>query len=190
MTFPNLNFTGRNQSMTNFNQPGYLAGLNPQFQNPSPVNLDFFNQTGSFPDNLGIGSSYGSIGSIGSGTSNYASRQGFPGATAYGNTPSTGFKGFGADFFDKGNTDLGFNVNTAGLAFGGLSALTNLYTGLQGLKLAKEQFNFGKESALRNERNAVRDYNSALEDRLKNRDIHNRTDVAQTELERRKAIAG
>lgn len=62
-----------------------------------------------------------------------------------------------------GGLGFGMNANTFGAGFQGLSALTNLYTGLQGLKLAKQQFQFGKEMALRNEKNAVGDYNRSLE---------------------------
>ena len=62
-----------------------------------------------------------------------------------------------------GGLGFGMNANTFGAGFQGLSALTNLYTGLQGLKLAKQQFQFGKEMALRNEKNSVTDYNRNLE---------------------------
>ena len=71
--------------------------------------------------------------------------------------------GFGSDFFNKNSTGLGLNMNTANLAFGGLSALTNLYTGLEGLNLAKEQFNFTKAAASRDTANAVGSYNNDLQ---------------------------
>jgi len=161
----NFNFLNPTRQVSTFGQPGYISGLNPMFQNLSVNGLDFVNQTGSYPANLGLPVSYDSIGSIGSNTSNYASRQGFPSAIAYGNTTSTP-SGFGSGFFDPKNTGFGFNANTVGLGLAGLNSLTNLYTGLQGLKLAKDQFNFGKASALRNERNTVNDYNLNLENRI------------------------
>ena len=128
---------------------------------------------------------------------NFAGTQNIPGMQATPNYPSLAF-GSVSDaknplgFFDKNNTELGFNANTAGLAFGGLSALSQLYTGLEGLKLAKEQYAFGKESALRNERNAVRDYNTNLEAKEGRKAIISgkSPEEARLAFERNKAIAG
>lgn len=64
-----------------------------------------------------------------------------------------------------GSLDLGFNMPTLGLAIQGLSALGNLYQGLQANKLAKKQFNFQKEFANTNLNNQMQSYNTALTDR-------------------------
>lgn len=60
---------------------------------------------------------------------------------------------------------LGFNMPTLGLAIQGLSALGNLYQGLQANKLARKQFNFQKEFANTNLNNQMQSYNTALTDR-------------------------
>lgn len=60
---------------------------------------------------------------------------------------------------------LGFNMPTLGLAIQGLSALGNLYQGLQANKLAKKQFNFQKDFANTNLNNQMQSYNTALTDR-------------------------
>lgn len=63
------------------------------------------------------------------------------------------------------DSGLGFNMPTLGLAIQGLSALGNLYQGLQANKLARKQFNFQKDFANTNLNNQMQSYNTALIDR-------------------------
>lgn len=65
-----------------------------------------------------------------------------------------------------GTTGLGANLPTAGLAIGGLNSLTGFIQGNRAQKAAKDQFKFQKELANINVNNAIKSYNTTLEDRL------------------------
>jgi hypothetical protein len=64
-----------------------------------------------------------------------------------------------------GSSGLGANLPTLQLGLSGLSTLANLYTGIQALGLAKNQFSFQKDLAQKNYNNSVSTYNTSLEDR-------------------------
>jgi hypothetical protein len=64
-----------------------------------------------------------------------------------------------------GMAGIGMNLPTAQLGLSGISTLANLYTGLQALSMAKQQFGFQKDMAQKNYTNSVSNYNTSLEDR-------------------------
>lgn len=64
---------------------------------------------------------------------------------------------------------LGWNMDTAKLALGGLQTLGNLWMGARALKMAKEQFNYQKGVTETNLVNSIQSYNTALQDRANNR---------------------
>lgn len=66
---------------------------------------------------------------------------------------------------------FGKNLDTAKFGLDSLNALSGLYTGLQGLKQAKAQFNFQKEFANTNMANQIKAYNTALTDRTNARAV-------------------
>ena len=70
-------------------------------------------------------------------------------------------------FGNNDNNQFDWNTNTVGLGFQGLNSLAGLYTGLQQLKLAKDQFDFTKQYATTNLNNQTRAYNTQLEDKLR-----------------------
>lgn len=70
---------------------------------------------------------------------------------------------------DVGSSMLGWNMDTAKLALGGLQTLGNLWMGARALKMAKEQFNYQKGVTETNLVNSIQSYNTALTDRANNR---------------------
>ena len=76
-------------------------------------------------------------------------------------------KGFGGGGF--GDIDLGFNIPTGKLAFGGLESLGKLWAGFQGAKLAKKSFEHTRDITNANLNNQISSYNTALEDRARAR---------------------
>jgi len=64
---------------------------------------------------------------------------------------------------------LGFNMDTAQLALGGLKTIGSLWQAWEANKLAKEQFKFGKDFANVNLTNQIQSYNTTLEDRGRTR---------------------
>lgn len=70
-----------------------------------------------------------------------------------------GLGGFG------GGGGFGFNMPTFQLGLQGLGMGLNFYNAMQANKLAKQQFNFQKEFAMKNLANQTKTYNTALEDR-------------------------
>lgn len=88
---------------------------------------------------------------------------GMPSATGGGNLPSLG----------SGATPGGFGMNipTLQLGLGGLSTLTNLYTGLKALGLAQDQFNFQRDMTNKNYANSVAAYNTSLTDKANSRAV-------------------
>ena len=64
---------------------------------------------------------------------------------------------------------FGYNLDTAKFGIDALSALGGLYAGLQGVKQAKEQFNFQKDYANTNMANQIKSYNTTLGDRITSR---------------------
>lgn len=69
------------------------------------------------------------------------------------------------------NQTLGMNIPTMQLGLGGIQTLAGLYTGLQSLGLAKDQFNFQKGLAQTNLNNSVQSYNTSLTDRANARAV-------------------
>lgn len=67
------------------------------------------------------------------------------------------------------STGFGFNMPTAQLGLAGLQSIAGLYTGMQGLNLAKKQFDFSSGLANTNLNNQIKSYNTGLEDRSRNR---------------------
>ena len=68
-----------------------------------------------------------------------------------------------------GGSGLGWNLNTAQLALGGLQTIGNLWQAWEANKLAKEQFKFQKDFANENLANQIQSYNTTLEDRTRAR---------------------
>lgn len=95
--------------------------------------------------------------------------------TMYGDTLGTDdgygrlYKSSGGSNINKAipkNSGWGFNADTLGAIAGGLQALTgigNFFTGLQGLNLAKKQFNFQKGLANRNLANQAKIVNNSYD---------------------------
>lgn len=71
----------------------------------------------------------------------------------------SGSSGFG------GGSGFGFNMPTFQLGLQGLGMGLNFYNAMQANKLAKQQFNFQKDFAMKNLANQTKTYNTALEDR-------------------------
>ena len=69
------------------------------------------------------------------------------------------------------STKLGFNVGTGQLAFSGLGALSNLWSGMQAVNLAKSQLAFQKGFANANLGNQIQSYNTTLADRARARGV-------------------
>jgi hypothetical protein len=98
--------------------------------------------------------------SLGSGNTSYP---GYSSLNTYGFTSPT--SGAGVTSGLDSSTGLGMNIPTLQLGFQGLSSLANLYSGIQALGLAKDQFNFQKNLANTNLANSVQSYNTALTDK-------------------------
>lgn len=61
------------------------------------------------------------------------------------------------------------NGQNLGVAIQGLGTLTNAWLGYQQLQQAKKQFSFNKEAWQKNYTNSTKNYNTALEDRIRGR---------------------
>jgi len=81
-------------------------------------------------------------------------------------TPPPGVRGAGAA--PQGGKFGNFLGNFANLAEG-LSGLGQLYIGLRGLGIAKDQLAFSREAYAKNLANQTKSYNTALEDRIRSR---------------------
>lgn len=68
-------------------------------------------------------------------------------------------------------TGLGFNVGTGQLALSGFGALSNLWSGMQAMNLAKSQLAFQKGFANANLGNQIQSYNTTLADRARARGV-------------------
>jgi len=64
---------------------------------------------------------------------------------------------------------LGFNLDTAQLALGGLQTIGSLWQAWEANKLAKESFKFQKDFANTNLANSIQSYNTTLDDRIRSR---------------------
>lgn len=74
---------------------------------------------------------------------------------------------------------FGFNMPTAQLGLGMLQGFGNLYGAFQANKLARDQFNFQKGMANTNMDNAIKTFNTTLEDRSRNRAFTEGRDPAE-----------
>jgi len=63
------------------------------------------------------------------------------------------------------------NLNTASNALQGLLALNNLLNSRKQLSLAKDQFNFAKDTTNTNLNNQIKSYNTALTDKINSRAV-------------------
>jgi hypothetical protein len=107
---------------------------------------------------------------------------GFSGLNNYGQVSATG--GFNAAVPDSlgntmdasgaagglfANSGLGLNIPTLELGLKGIGSAASLFTGLQALGLAKDQFSYQKSMADKNYTNSKMSYNTALEDKANGR---------------------
>lgn len=76
---------------------------------------------------------------------------------------------YGGSGFGGSSNGLGMNLGTAQLGLGGLSAISNIFNGIQGNKLARDQFKFTKDITNTNLNNQIQSYNTALGDRINSR---------------------
>lgn len=136
---------------------GYGSGLNSVGGAMTPAAMGFgaSNPVGSYLQ--GAAPSMGSSG-IGLGNNGIYGL----GAPNPGITPPP--KGAGAS--DSG---LGWNLNTAQLALGGIQTIGSLWQAWEANKLAKEKFKFQKDFANTNLANQIQSYNTTLEDRTRAR---------------------
>ncbi|RWB40471.1 MAG: hypothetical protein EOQ44_25370 [Mesorhizobium sp.] len=68
-----------------------------------------------------------------------------------------------------GSSGFGFNIPTVNLLLGGLQTIGGLYNAYEANKLAKQQFAFQKDFALKNLANSIKSYNTNLEDKITSR---------------------
>ena len=83
----------------------------------------------------------------------------------WGAAPLAGTKGV----TPAGGGALGFNLDTAGLALGGVQTIGSLWQAWEANKLAKDQFRIGTKFANTNLANSIQSYNTTLEDRTRAR---------------------
>lgn len=76
---------------------------------------------------------------------------------------------------------LGMNIPTFQLGLGALGSLSNLYSGFQANKLAKDQLSFTKSITNTNLNNQIKSYNTALEDRARSRAVAENRDQASAD---------
>lgn len=76
---------------------------------------------------------------------------------------------------------LGFNMDTAKLALGGLQTIGSLWQAWEANKLAKDQFKFQKDFANTNLANSIQSYNTTLEDRGRTRAFAESQDPAMAQ---------
>lgn len=82
------------------------------------------------------------------------------------NQDFSGIQNFGMNSQPQG---FGFNLPTLGGAFQGLSSLGNIWNAFQSQKLAKDQFNFAKQTGETNLANSIQSYNTQIQDRARAR---------------------
>jgi hypothetical protein len=84
----------------------------------------------------------------------------------------------------------GWNLDTAKLALGGIQTLGNILMGARALKMARDQFNYQKGVSETNLVNSIQAYNTALEDRARNRADAMNQDEATTQayIDENKAV--
>lgn len=114
---------------------------------------------------------YNSLNTYGLGSPTLGTNQGGDLGGVLGTTSSMSGATPGANSGLFGISGLGANLPTLQLGVQGLSSLASLYTGLQALGLAKDQFNFNKQLATTNLNNSVQSYNTALSDRANARAV-------------------
>ena len=66
-------------------------------------------------------------------------------------------------------TNVMNNIPTINAGVQGVQALYGIYSGLRGLSLARDQFDFTRNAYNTNLRNSTQSYNTALEDRIRGR---------------------
>lgn len=66
---------------------------------------------------------------------------------------------------------FGLNLDTTKLALSGLGTAANLWSAFNMQKLARDQFNFTKQTTQTNMGNQVKSYNTALDDKIRSRAI-------------------
>lgn len=64
-----------------------------------------------------------------------------------------------------GNTGLGMNLPTLQFGLGAAGSLASLFNGFQANRLARDQFNFTRDTTNTNLNNSIKSYNTALSDR-------------------------
>ena len=95
----------------------------------------------------------------------------------WGNDPTvTGSYGDAPTFDPIGNqqggSDIGWNRGTLDTGFKGLATLGNLWGAFQGNKLARKQLSLATDAYNTNLTNQIKSYNTALEDRIRSRYVH------------------
>lgn len=105
---------------------------------------------------------------MGGGSSSIGSSTPLMGSTAL--TTPTG-PGVPAPMNMPSSQGIGFNVPTAQLALSGLGTIGNLWAAFQAQKLAKEQFNYTRGVTETNLTNSIKQYNTSLGDRARNRSL-------------------
>lgn len=98
--------------------------------------------------------------------------------------------GAGNTSFLGNGSGFGFNIPTLQLGLQGLGSLANLWMGMKSLNLAKDQFDFTKQTTNTNLNNQIKAYNTGLEDRLRTREQFNTgasSDAWKADFERLKA---
>lgn len=111
----------------------------------------------TLPSNLGNTYDFGAINSYGMGATPTLGAN--TSGTIAGSAPQGLLAGSG----------LGLNLPTLQLGLDSLGKLGSLYTGIQALGLAKDQFSFQKDMANKNYTNQVSTYNTSLEDKARGR---------------------
>mgnify|MGYP006329301157 CR=1 FL=1 len=72
----------------------------------------------------------------------------------------------------QGGSDFGWNMDTANFGLKGLATLGNLWGAFQGNKLARKQFGLASDAYNTNLTNQIKSYNTALEERIRSRYVH------------------
>lgn len=101
------------------------------------------------------------------------------------------FASFNNGFDNGGNTFNTFEaaqpnlIQNIGTGIQGLSNIFGIYSGIQGLSLARDQYNLQKDAYRTNLANSISSYNTALADTISGRAA--RSDVSQEEVDKQVA---